>query len=270
MKKILLGIMFLLPLGIFSQSLEELDKQYDAAKTVDEIDKVAQALSTLLDKNAADYNLNWRMSRAVWAKGDVLSMQYTLQNVKAVSSKNDMDDYLSAEKDFTESQRTELLKYGTDARKYAEKAVAANPNGIEGRYYNALAISMYAQGKTIVSALTEGLRGKFNDELDAALKLNRKYNDGGALRLAGRAAYKLPWPLRDFDKSAKYLKEATEIYPGNLRAWLYLADTYYKTDNLKEAKAAYTRVTQLSPAGLELRDGNELKTIAQMKLNALK
>ena len=270
MKKIWLGFLLLIPITVFSQTVEDLDKQYDEAKTISEIDKVAQGLQLLLAKNSGDYQLNWRMARAVWAKGDVLSIQYTAQNVKAVASNNDMDDYFAAEKDFNENQRNELLKIGTEARKYAEKAVSANPNGVEGRFFNALSISMYAQGKTIVAALTEGLRGKFNEELDATMKMNRKYNEGGVLRLAGRAAYKLPWPLRDYEKSAKLLKEATESFPANVRAWLYLADTYYKMGQEKEAKAAYTRVTQLTPTGLELRDGSELKTIAQLKLNALK
>lgn len=269
MKKLLMGLLILIPLTVFAQTVDDLDKQYDDAKTVADLDKVVQSLQSLLSKNPGDYNLNWRMGRAIWAKGDVLSIQYTAQNIKAVSSK-DIDDYFDAEKDFSENQRAELLKIGTEARKYSEKAAASNPNSIEGRFYNALSISMYAQGKTIVAALTEGLRGKFNDELDAALKLNRKYNDGGVLRLAGRAPYKLPWPLRDYDKSAKLLKEATDNFPGNLRAWLYLADTYYKMGQEKEAKAAYMRVTQLTPVGLELRDGTELKSIAQFKLNALK
>ena len=269
MKRLLIGVLFLFPVILLGQTVEEIDRQFENSKTVAEVEAVAKTISAALAKNANSYDLNWRMAKAVWLKGDLLSIQYTAANVKAVKS-TDIEDIFSAEKEFSETQRAVLVVIGTEVRKYSEKAISLNTNGIEGHFYNALGISTYAQGKTIVAALTEGLRGKFNDEVDASLKLNRKFAEGGVLRLAGRAAYKLPWPLRDYEKSVKLLKEATDAFPGGLRSWLYLADTYFQMDNVTEAKAAYNRVMQLTPAGNEIRDSVELKQIAQIKLNALK
>ncbi|HSR12617.1 MAG TPA: tetratricopeptide repeat protein, partial [Thermodesulfobacteriota bacterium] len=102
-----------------------------------------------------------------------------------------------------------------------------------------------------------------------SLKIDRKYAEAGPLRLAARSAYQLPWPLRDYARSNELLKEAIGYYPQVLRSWLYLGDTCFRMNKIAEAKAAYQRVLQLDPQGSEIREASEIKSIAQIKLNAL-
>ncbi len=272
MKIFLLFILLLFPVHLCAQTseeLEKLDKQYQACRTPSDLHNLAQAVLRLLSNAPDNYDLNWKMAGVVWSKGDLLSIQYAAANLARLKS-NHIKDIFHAESEYLEEQRAELLKMGMEARKYAEKAVSLNPEGIEGHFLNALGISLYAQGKTMVGALTEGLYGRFREAVNASMKMDRRFAEGALLRLAGRSAYKLPWPLRDNKKSVKLLLEAIECQPGALRSWLYLADTYYQMDETWKAKAAYIRVMQMMPGGVEVRDGDYVKVIAQTKLNALK
>ncbi len=272
MKILLIFILLLFPVHLYAQTneeLEKLDKQYQACRTPSDLHSLAQAVLRLLSDNPNSYDLNWKMAGVVWSKGDLLSIQYAAANLACLKP-NHIKDIFHAESEYLEDQRAELLKMGMEARKYAEKAVSLNDAGIEGHFLNALGISLYAQGKTMVGSLTEGLYGKFNQAVDASMKIDRKFAEGALLRLAGRSAYKLPWPLRDNKKSLNLLLEAIDCQPGALRSWLYLADTYYQMNKITEAKAAYRRVIQMTPTGVELRGGEDLKVIAQTKLNALK
>ena len=116
-----------------------------------------------------------------------------------------------------------------------DKAIAARPGDVHGQYQAGAGIGNYSEGVGILTALSQGLEGKFRDRLLASLKIDKDYLDGMPQVVWGRYFYKLPWPKRDVDQSEKVLQEAMESHPTNMRARLYLADSLW--DNGKKAEA---------------------------------
>ena len=85
----------------------------------------------------------------------------------------------------------------------------------------------YALGIGMLRELREGLEGKFKDRLSRAEKIDRSFQ-GGAIQTAWGRFYELPWPKRDARKSERALESALALNPDNVRARVYLADTYEK------------------------------------------
>lgn len=130
----------------------------------------------------------------------------------------------------------------------AEKAVKLSPARVEGHYYAATGIGAYSQAVGVMKALGEGLEGKFNERIDAAIKIDSSYGFGAPLLVKGRYYYELPWPKRDLSKSADYYQKVIEKHPEMLRAYYFLAETLLKDDKAKKARDAIEKVKQGSVA----------------------
>jgi tetratricopeptide (TPR) repeat protein len=125
---------------------------------------------------------------------------------------------------------------GKEIWSLGDRVAKLDPKGADGHYYGALGIGQYSQGVGILSALGEGLEGKFNERLDRALRINASVDDGGAMTLKGRYFFELPWPMRNLEKSAEWLNRCLSKHPHNLRAHLYLAETLLKDGKAQKAK----------------------------------
>lgn len=133
---------------------------------------------------------------------------------------------------------------GRQAWDACEKGVKVSPQRVECQYFAAAGIGVYSQAVGIMKALGEGLEGKFNERLDTAIKLDSSFDSAAPLLAKGRYYYELPWPKRDLGKSAKLYEEAIAKFPGNLRAYLYLAETLLADDKAQKAKEAIEKVKQ--------------------------
>jgi hypothetical protein len=148
----------------------------------------------------------------------------------------------AARERFTESDvpsrsDEERSRLGKEAYDLAERAIAANPNAVEGHYWAALSIGSYAQGMGVLRALANGIEGKFRQPLERATAIDVRY-DHGSIPVVWAAYYlELPWPKRDRAKAAAELKRALEINPGNLRARLYQARIAADEGHAAEANA---------------------------------
>jgi len=140
---------------------------------------------------------------------------------------------------------------------FAERAVKAKPDAMQGYYYVALNIGAYSQAVGILKALGEGLEGKFNDALDKARKIDGAFDRMGSANAKGRYYWELPWPKRDLGKSRTEIKSVTEKHPEHLRAWLFLAETELKDGNAKKAQAAIQKVL----GGADAYDPPEAKRV---------
>jgi tetratricopeptide (TPR) repeat protein len=129
-----------------------------------------------------------------------------------------------------------------------EKAVKLAPARVEGNYYAATGIGAYSQAVGIMKALGEGLEGKFNERLDAAIKIDPTFERGAPLLAKGRYYYELPWPKRDLGKSAAFYEKAIARFPESLRAHYYLAETLLKDGKAEKARDAIQKVKQGSTA----------------------
>jgi hypothetical protein len=131
--------------------------------------------------------------------------------------------------------------YGHDGWMLGEQALKAKPGGAEGHYYLAIGMGNYSQAIGVISALAQGIEGKFVSNLDAAAK-DPSIDHGGPIMVKGRYYFELPWPKRDLAKSRELLNKCIEKYPENLRCYLYLAETELKDDQPQKAKEAIEKV----------------------------
>jgi hypothetical protein len=125
---------------------------------------------------------------------------------------------------------------GKAAWEAGERAAAARTEDVRGQYWAAVGIGLYSEGVGILTALSQGLEGKFRSRAQAALRLDKDYLDGGPQVLWGRYFYKLPWPKRDLDEAVRVLSAAAKEHPQNLRLKLFLADALADSDRKEEAR----------------------------------
>lgn len=190
---------------------QKIDKLYE--KRDDE--KVLAEMKTLLEDGLKahpnDYGLLWRASRHYYWLADGV----------------------------TGDQQKALGKQGWD---FGDRAMKANPSGVEGVYFSGISLGAYSTGAGVVNAISQGLEGKFNERVDKAMKLAPEFNRGGPVVAKGRYHSQLPWPKRDLDKSAELLQKVIKKHPENLRAYLYLAETQLKDGEAKTAKETLSKV----------------------------
>ncbi|TMA26171.1 MAG: tetratricopeptide repeat protein [Deltaproteobacteria bacterium] len=151
---------------------------------------------------------------------------------------------------------------GKAAWQAGDKAILAKPEDVRGHYQGGTGIGLYSEGVGILTALAQGLEGKFRDRLLAALRIDKDYLDGAPQVVWGRYFYKLPWPKRDVAESIKVLSEALRAHPNNLRAKIYLADSLAEDGKAAEAKQLIEEVLQ-AKAGDNPPEEKRLKEVAQ-------
>ena len=193
-----------LPLAVMVAKIDELYKRRDDRSAWAEQQRLVQAV---LARAPHDYNVLWRAARFYF--------------------------WLSDDPGLGNDQRS---KWGKDGWDLAERAIAANPSDVAGYYWAAVCMGNYALGLGIMKALAKGLEGKFRDRLGRAERLNARYERGAIDTAWGRFYDKLPWPKRDRKKADEHLRRALQIGPENLRARVFLAESYMNDDRAPEAK----------------------------------
>src|SRR6267142_5533115 len=102
---------------------------------------------------------------------------------------------------------------GKRAWTVGDKAIQAKPDDVRGQYNAAVGIGLYSEGVGILTALSQGLEGKFKSRAQASLRFDKAYLDGAPQVLWGRFFFKLPWPKRDVGESIKVLRAAVDAHP---------------------------------------------------------
>jgi hypothetical protein len=141
--------------------------------------------------------------------------------------------WISDDPGLAKEERSRLGKDGWDL---AERAIAVNPNRVEGYYWAAVCMGNYALGLGVVKALSQGMEGKFRDRLGRAEKLDVSYQYGAIEVAWGRFFEKLPWPKRDREAAEQHLRHAIGLNGSNLRARVFLASVFLEQDRAAEAK----------------------------------
>jgi hypothetical protein len=198
--------------------LASLDALFNRRNEASAVKELEEALKKELVATPDDYELIWRQARLLVWQADGA----TDGRMKKV--------------------------YGKQAWDACERGVKLAPQRVECQYYGSGGIGTYSQGVGIMKALKDGLEGKFNERLDAAIKIDAFYDNGGPLLSKGRYHYELPWPKRDLKESAKLYEKVIAKFPGNLRAHYYLAETLLADDKAEQAKEAVVKVKQGSVA----------------------
>ncbi|PTL78220.1 hypothetical protein [Vitiosangium sp. GDMCC 1.1324] len=231
MRSILLAVFLLMTLPALAATPEELaawDALYARRADPAAVKQLDEALKKAVEASPEDYEVLWRAAQ--------------LRNWQADGA--------------TDAQVKKSL--GKQTWELADRARKVAPDRVEGQYFAALGIGAYSQAVGILTALGEGLESKYNERLDAALKLDPMYERGGPLLAKGRYYYELPWPKRSLKKSAEHYQKAIAKHPEALRAWLYLAETLLADGEEKKAHEAILKVTQGS-VGYDPAEGQRVQ-----------
>jgi tetratricopeptide (TPR) repeat protein len=218
------------PLPVVLARLDELHKRRDDRAAWAEEQRLVQVV---LARAPSDYGALWRAARFYF--------------------------WLSDDPGLTNEQRS---KWGKDGWDIAERAIAANPNDVAGYYFAAVCMGNYALGLGIMKALSKGLEGKFRERLGQAERLNLRYEQGAIDTAWGRFYEKLPWPKRDRKKAEEHLLRALQIAPGNLRARVYLAETYLNDDRPQDAKRLLDEINAAPPGRGDLPEERRARALA--------
>lgn len=136
-----------------------------------------------LQSNPNSFEANWKTARAHRDYGD------------------------KAKKNNVEGWEDICAEYGKGGMKYAEKAKELEPEKPAGYYYYGISVGTYSDGVSIITALKEGLKDKTQSSFEKVYEIDKMYEDAAAVLALGRFWTVLPWPLRDYDKAMKYLRE---------------------------------------------------------------
>jgi len=218
-----------------------LDAAYCAAASMDKRETGLKQLRDQLKAYPDDYGILWRAARMTWFIGDGME-----------------DD-----------QGDALKELGIEGMDYADRALLAQPDSIEGHYYKALTISTYSRGISIVKALVKGLGGEYEKNVQFVLDRDERFDRGGALRAFGRYYWKLPWPKYDHKKSLEYLDRAMEVDPTVLRTSFYRGDTLWALKRYKLAREAFEIAVNTEPTDADFNDASWIKAKAKMRLKEL-
>jgi len=161
----------------------------------------------------------------------------------------------------------EKAALGKKAWDAGDRAIAANAADVRGHYNAGVGIGLYSEGVGIITALSQGLEGKFRERILAALRIDKDYLDGAPQVVWGRYFFKLPWPKRDVGQATKVLTEAVRTHPNNARAKLYLADCYADSDKVEEGIKLVQQVLS-APPGSDPPEDRRLRKKAKDWLEA--
>ncbi len=131
--------------------------------------------------------------------------------------------------------------YGKKGMTYAEKAVAIDPNKVDGHFWYACSVGTYSDGVSILTALKEGLKDKTQTGLETSYKMDKMYNDAGPVLALGRFWSVLPWPLKDKKKAVTYLEEFQKYFPNKPEGQVYLGAAYLDVKEKDKARAVLTK-----------------------------
>ena len=117
-------------------------------------------------------------------------------------------------------------EYGKRGMEYAETARLMNPDDPAGHYYYGLSVGIYSDGKSILTALKEGLKDKTQSSFERAYELDKMYDNAGPILYLGRFWAILPWPLKNKKKSLAYYREyqKTPFFENSVEGKVLMAD----------------------------------------------
>jgi tetratricopeptide (TPR) repeat protein len=186
-----------------------------------------------------DYAANWKAAKALRLWGDA-----------AVTQK------VQGWKDIAKSA-------GKDGMKFGDMATKLNASGIEGWYYYGLSVGTYSDGVSIITALTEGLKGKTQKSFETAYATDKTFDTGGPILALGRFWQVLPGIAgRDMKKAERFLNEYIALVgdskDADKDAWYFRGQLYKDTGRKDEARADLQKAASMG-------SGDAAKLLADLK-----
>jgi tetratricopeptide (TPR) repeat protein len=200
------GLVFFFVLALpFNLMAADFLKEADALHERGGIEDHKQSIDLYLkalDANPNDYGANWKCARAYRTYADKYKK-------KKLEGWEDL-----------------CAKYGKKGMEYAQKAIEIDPGKADAHYYYGLSVGIYSDGVSILTALSEGLKGKTENAFETAYKIDKMYNEAGPMLSLARFWAVLPWPMKDKKASLKFYREyqATPYFATSDDAPIFLAE----------------------------------------------
>jgi hypothetical protein len=173
-----------------------------------------------------DYAANWKAAKALRLWGD-----------EAVTQK------VAGWKDIAKSA-------GSDGMKFGEIATKLNANGIEGWYYYGLSVGTYSDGVSIITALTQGLKGKTQKGFETAYATDKTFDNGGPILALGRFWQVLPGIAgRDVKKAEQLFNEYISLFGASKdvdkEVWYFRGQLYKDAGKTAEARVDLQKASSM-------------------------
>lgn len=118
-------------------------------------------------------------------------------------------------------------------------------------YYRAVNTGLYHEVKIV--GYQTGVK-RMIDDCETVIRLDPKYDHGGAYRILGQIYTKLPQTtgrpdsvVRDLDKAEDYLRQAVRIAPDYPENHIFLAETLFEKEKYAEAQSEIMEAEELAP-----------------------
>lgn len=178
----------------------------DAARDKQSLGVIERALAA----NGNDYQWLWRAARVYYFVGD-----------KAAKS-----------------EKVSYFEKGINA---GQRAVAAQPNAVEGHFWLGVNYGGYSEQKGVFKALTTV--SKIRAEMETVLRLNDRYQDGGAYLALGEMDRQLPRLFGgNMNRSIQRLEQGVSVAPHNLEMKLALGQAYQEKGRKEDARRMYQEI----------------------------
>jgi tetratricopeptide (TPR) repeat protein len=180
----------------------------DAARDKQSMGVIERAMAA----NGNDYQWLWRAARVYYFVGD-----------KAAKS-----------------EKVSYFEKGINA---GQRAVAAEPNAVEGHFWLGVNYGGYSDQKGVFKALATV--GKIRSEMETVLKLNDRYQDGGAYLALGEMDRQLPRIIGgNMNRAIQRLEQGVSVAPHNLEIKLALGQAYEEKGRKEDARRMYQEIIQ--------------------------
>ena len=143
----------------------------------------------------------------------------------------------------------------------AEQCLMRAPEEPGCYYYRAINTGLYHEVKIV--GYQTGVKRMIEDS-ETVIKLDPKYDHGGAYRILGQIYTKLPQTTgrpdsvtRDLDKAENYLRQAVRIAPDYPENHLFLAEALFEKEKYAEAQSELTEAQELAPRWKQDKSQNE-------------
>jgi len=180
----------------------------DAARDKQSMGVIERALGA----NGNDYQWLWRAARVYYFVGD-------------------------------QAAKSEKVGYFEKGISAGQRAVAAQPNGVEGHFWLGVNYGGYSDQKGMLKALTTV--SKIRAEMETVLKLNDRYQDGGAYLALGEMDRQLPRLFGgNMNRAIQRLEQGVSVAPNNLEMKLSLGQAYEEKGRKEDARRMYQEIIQ--------------------------
>ena len=165
-----------------------------------------------LGGNGNDYQWLWRASRAYYFVGD-------------------------------EAAKTEKVTFFEKGIDTGGRAITAQPDSVEGHFWLAVNYGGYSEQKGVFKALTSVK--KIRAEMEIVLRLNDRYQDGGAYLALGEMDRQLPRIIGgNLNRAIQRLEQGQSVAPNNLEIKLALGQAYEEKGRKEDARRVYQEILQ--------------------------